>query len=65
VLVAEPHGLKAKELVESTAAGIVEPMRLRLLGGRELVLPASMSDQRAAALICLIEGHGSIIGGQL
>jgi hypothetical protein len=49
--------------VEPPAASDVEPMRLGLLGGRELVLPASMSDQRVAALICMIEGGGSIVGG--
>jgi hypothetical protein len=38
-------------------------MRLGLLGGRELVLPASMSDERVAALVGLIEGRGSIVGG--
>ncbi len=50
---------------ESRCVGtsIVEPIRLRLLGGRELVLPASMSDQRLAVLISLIEGHMSSIGG--
>ena len=63
VLIAERRGLKAKELVESTAAGAIEPIRLRLGGGRELVLPASMSDQRVASLVGLIEGRGSIIGG--
>lgn len=53
----------AVSLVEPLTASTVEPIRLRLLGGRELVLPASMSDQRVAALVCLIEGRGSIIGG--
>jgi hypothetical protein len=38
-------------------------MRLRLLGGHELVLPVSMSDRRVAALVGLIEGCGSILGG--
>jgi hypothetical protein len=49
--------------VEPLTAGAVEPIRLRLLGGRELVLPVSMSDQRIAAMVCMIEGRGSIIGG--
>jgi len=42
--------------VEPLTASEVEPLRLRLLGGRELVLPGSMSDQRVAALVCMIEG---------
>jgi hypothetical protein len=50
-------------LVQPRTASEVEPMRLCLLGGRELVLPASMSDQRVAALVCLIEGRGSMLGG--
>jgi hypothetical protein len=45
-------------LVEPMTASTVE-IRLRLGGGRELVLPASMSDQRVAALVCLIEGRAS------
>jgi hypothetical protein len=49
--------------VELRTPSTVEPIRLCLLGGRELVLPASMSDQRVAALVCLIEGRGSILGG--
>jgi len=53
----------ASSLVEAMTASTVEPMRLRLLGGRELVLPASMSDQRVAALVGLIEGRGSMLGG--
>jgi hypothetical protein len=56
VLVEEP-ARQAVELVEAPAAGDVEPIRLRLLGGRELVVPVSMSDQRLAALIGLIEGR--------
>jgi hypothetical protein len=50
-------------LVEPRTPSTVEPIRLRLLGGRELVLPASMSDQRVAALVGLIEGRGSMLGG--
>jgi hypothetical protein len=53
----------AVDLVGPMTASTVEPMRLRLGGGRELVLPASMSDQRVAALVGLIEGRGSILGG--
>jgi hypothetical protein len=34
----------------------VEPIRLRLHGGRELVLSASMTDERLAALVHRIEG---------
>ena len=48
---------EARETSEPPAPGIVEPIRLQLLGGRELVLPLSMSDQRLAALIGLIEGR--------
>jgi hypothetical protein len=62
VVIAEP-GAAAAELIEPSEAIALEPMRLRLLGGRELVLPASMSDQRVAALVCLIEDRGSIVGG--
>ena len=43
-------------------ASIVEPIVLRLLGGREFVLPVSMSDRRLAALIGLIEGRPSSYG---
>jgi len=53
----------AVSLVGSMTASTVEPIRLCLLGGRELVLPASMSDQRVAALVGLIEDRVSIIGG--
>jgi hypothetical protein len=53
----------AVSLVEPRTPSTVEPIRLRLLGGRELVLPALMSDQRVAALVRLIEGCGSIHGG--
>jgi hypothetical protein len=63
VVIDERCGSKAAELVEPPAASDVEPMRLGLLGGRELVLPASMSDERVAALICMIESRGSIVGG--
>lgn len=38
-------------------ASIVEPIRLRLSGGRELVLPVSLPDERVAALVHLIEGR--------
>jgi hypothetical protein len=63
VVIDEPHELEAAELVDLPAASAVEPIRLRLCCGRELILPASMSDQRVAALVCLIEGRGSNIGG--
>jgi hypothetical protein len=53
----------AVSLAKPLTASAAEPLRLCLLGGRELVLPASMSDQRVAALVCLIEGRGSILGG--
>jgi len=43
--------------VDSPAGSDVESIRLRLRGGRELMLPVSMSDQRIAALIGLIEGR--------
>jgi hypothetical protein len=62
VVIAEPGMQRAACLNESTVASIFEPIRLRLPGGRELVLPASMSDQRLATLIGLIEGRGSIGG---
>src|SRR5438105_4803190 len=39
------------------AACAVEPILLRLHGGRELVLPESMGDERLAALIHRIEGR--------
>ena len=38
-------------------AAFAEPICLRLCGGRELVLPVSMADERVAALIHLIEGR--------
>jgi hypothetical protein len=63
VVISEP-GVQAAELIEPPAGSAFKPMRLRLLGGRELVLPASMSDQRVAALVGLIEGSGSIGGGR-
>jgi hypothetical protein len=63
IVIGKPARPLVAELIEPAAASIAEPIRLRLLGGRELVLPASMSDQRVAALIGLIEGHGSVIGG--
>jgi hypothetical protein len=60
VVIGGPRGSDAGE---PPAASIVEPIRLRLSGGRELMLPLSMSDQRLAALIGLIEGRGLVIGG--
>ena len=47
----------AVSLVEPPAVSAVEPILLRLGGGRELVLPVSMADERVAALIHLIEGR--------
>ena len=38
-------------------AAFAEPILLRLGGGRELVLPVSMADERVAALIHLIAGR--------
>ena len=42
-------------------AVFAEPILLRLGGGRELVLPVSMADERVAALIHLIEGKPSTV----
>jgi len=61
VVTVEPGG-RGAELVELPPGSSVERMRLRLLGGRDLLLPASMSNQLVAALISLIEGCGSIVG---
>jgi hypothetical protein len=36
---------------------LIEPIRLRLCGGRELLLPVSMTDERVATLVHLIEGR--------
>ena len=43
--------------------GASEPIRLRLAGGRELVLPASMPLADLARLIRAIEGRDSVIEG--
>jgi len=51
-------------LVERPGAGVVEPICIRLGGGRELVLPVSMADERVAALIHLIEGKPPTIKGR-
>lgn len=40
----------------------VEPILLRLGGGRELVLPVSMADERVASLVRLIEAKPWIVG---
>jgi hypothetical protein len=37
-------------------AGNAEPLRLRLAGGRELILPGSMPLERVAALVRALEG---------
>lgn len=55
-----PAAVAAKPL-----ASVIEPIRVRLGGGRELVLPASMLNERVAALIHLIEGLPSATGGRL
>ena len=44
-------------LVESPAVSAVEPIRLRLGAGRELMLPASMPLEQVAKLVGLIEGR--------
>ena len=45
-------------------AGAAAPILLRLGGGRELVLPVSMADERVATLIHLIEGKPPTIEGK-
>jgi hypothetical protein len=47
--------------VEPTTASAVEPMRLCLGGGRELVLPVSMPLEEVAKWVGLVEGKPSII----
>jgi hypothetical protein len=47
----------------STSSGQAEPMCLRLGGGRELLLPASMPLQQVANLLRTIEGQPSANGG--
>ena len=44
------------------SASLAEPILLRLGGGRELVLPVSMADERVASLVRLIEAKPSIVG---
>ena len=49
----------ARVLVEPPAAGVVaEPLRLTLIGGRELTLPASMPVEHVARLLRAIEAAG-------
>jgi hypothetical protein len=47
--------------VEPPMASAVEPIRLRLGAGRELVLPVSMADERVASLIRLIEAKPQLL----
>lgn len=54
VMIGGPRG---SDVGEPPTASLVESIRLRLPGGRELVLPMSMSDERLATLIGLIEGR--------
>ncbi len=50
----------ARVVVEPPAPAVLaEPLRLTLLGGRELTLPASMSIERVARLIRAIETAGA------
>jgi hypothetical protein len=54
-LVAKPHpqaGARFSEVIVNR----VEPMCLRLTGGRELILPASMPAESIAKLVHAIEG---------
>lgn len=46
---------RAADMAQTPGVRVVESICLRLHGGRELVLPASMADQRLAALVHLIE----------
>ena len=48
-------------VTEPLAASVVEPLLLRLGGGRELVLPVSMPLEQVAKLVGLVEGKPSII----
>jgi hypothetical protein len=45
-----------KLVVESPASGTAEPIRLSLIGGRELTVPASMPVEQVARLVRAIEG---------
>ncbi len=46
----------ARVVVEPPGAPVAEPLRLTLIGGRELTLPASMPAERVAAIARAIEG---------
>jgi len=46
----------ARFVVEPSATSSAEPIRLSLVGGRELTLPVSMSVERIATLVRAIEG---------
>ncbi len=46
----------ARVVVEPPAPAVAEPLRLTLLGGRELTLPASMPVEQVARLVRAIEG---------
>jgi len=46
-----------RPVAEPFAAGVAEPIYLRLGGGRELVLPVSMPLEQVAKLAGLIEGR--------
>ena len=51
--------------VRVPVAGInAEPILLRLASGRELVLPVSITDERLASLVHLIEGKPSTVEGR-
>jgi hypothetical protein len=59
-----PLGAFAEVLVASPGPRSVaaEPLRLRLIGGRELILPASMPAQSLAQLIHAIENPPAVKG---
>jgi len=46
----------ASGIVEPPVASVVEPLRLMLAGGRQLVLPTSMPIEQVARLVRAIEG---------
>jgi hypothetical protein len=53
--VASPSAALGAGNVEPPVASHVEPLRLRLAGGRELILPGSMPLERVVALVRALE----------